>query len=117
MVSSTNEATHCNNNNNNNQHHHHTDVIFLGNNSKSYQFNTINGNQKRENEENNIYEQNNSNLNDVSHMSNKLNSCKTLQRKLEMKVERAKRNYSHFNNNQPKVNVGGKIQSLYAVSF
>lgn len=28
---------------------------------------------------------------------NHISSCKTLQRKLEMKVERAKRNYSQFN--------------------
>lgn len=31
---------------------------------------------------------------------NKFSSCKTLQRKLELKVERAKRNYSQQNRNE-----------------
>lgn len=49
----------------------------------------------------------NTNLKDVNREStpqnrfpNKYSSCKTLQRKLELKVERAKRNYSQHNRNE-----------------
>lgn len=58
------------------------DVIFLGSNG--------NNNQKDVNREPTIQ----------NRFPNKYSSCKTLQRKLELKVERAKRNYSQQNRNE-----------------
>lgn len=57
------------------------DVIFLGSNG--------NNNQKDVNRE----------ATTQNRFPNKYSSCKTLQRKLELKVERAKRNYSQQNRN------------------
>lgn len=42
------------------------------------------------------------NINNIP-LSNDLSSCKILQRKLELKVERAKRNYSQLNNQTTSV--------------
>lgn len=95
-TSSRNDTT-----NNNNNHNSDTDVMFLGNASKSFHFNSHRPTNGKRSGQNNNYE--NSNLNDPCQTSNNLNTCKTLHRKLEMKVERAKRNYSQFNNSQPKV--------------
>lgn len=53
------------------------EVIFLGQNSNSSTYN------------------NNDNFVNDNSVDNGLSSCKTLQRKLELKVEKAKRNYCH----------------------
>lgn len=96
---STNDSTTNNNNN------RETAVIFLKSSSNSYHFDNIKPIHAKDSEQNNNNE--NKKQTDLCQTSNKLNTCNTLQRKLEMKVERAKRNYSQFNNNQPKVNVRG----------
>lgn len=69
--------------NGNDSTNNNMDVIFLGPNG--------NNNQKDVNREVAAPQ---------SRFPNKYSSCKTLQRKLELKVERAKRNYSQQNRNE-----------------
>lgn len=69
--------------NGNDSTNNNMDVIFLGSNG--------NNNQKDVNREA---------IAPQSRFPSKYSSCKTLQRKLELKVERAKRNYSQQNRNE-----------------
>lgn len=68
--------------NGNDSTNNNMDVIFLGRNGINNQKDV-----KRE-------------VTTQNQFSNKYSSCKTLQRKLELKVERAKRNYSQQNRNE-----------------
>lgn len=71
--------------------------LTTGNNSNSYKCDSIDLVTTSKLNTDECMMSTNRNLIKKHNQSNKLNSCKTLQRKLELKVERAKRNYGHRN--------------------